>query len=223
MISTKNIKKIRRPKIIDGFKVPVWWECGWRRKNCKKRSCVLCGGIIADREKHIAKGEDPDSMKSVLEDVGQSLVETLVMIKVDAEKHGIDITNIEDIKEPPKPESHALYRNIAKWRNGIIKLVDKADEADEIWISTEPAADLLWYISTLSAKTYRQLCNRWHIKNGDGYGEFDYKYTQYVLSEVLDILENSLAQLTKLNSQHQVVLMFALNQLIKFRKSILSI
>ncbi len=223
MISAKNIKKIKRPKIIDGFKVPVWWECGWRRKNCKKRSCVLCGGIITDREKHIAKGENPDSMKSVLEDVGQSLGDALAMVKADLEKRGIDITNIEDIKKPPESQSYPLYRKIYKWRNGIIKLIDKANETNEVWISTEPAADLLWYIYTLSAKTYRQLCNRWHIKNGDGYGEFDYKYTQYVLGEVLDILENSLVQLTKLNSQQQVVLMFALNQLNKLKKPILSI
>lgn len=223
MNTAKKLQKIKQPKIIDGFRVPLWWECGWRRKNCKKRSCVLCGGIIANREKHIAKGENPDSLKSALEDIGQSLGEALAMIKADAEKHGIDITNIDDIKGPPKPYSYSLYRKIAKWRDGIIKLINKADETNEIWVSTEPAFDLSWYISTLSAKIYRQLCNRWHIKNGDSYGELDYKYTQYVLSEVFNILEDSLVQLSKLNSQQQVVLMFALNQLNKFKKPILSI
>lgn len=51
-------------------------------------------------------------------------------------------------------------------------------------------------MNTLTAKVYRQLCNRWHMDQKDSYGEFDYTYTQHVLEVCLDILEKSLSQLS---------------------------
>lgn len=208
---------------IDGFKIPEWWECSWRRIGCGKKTCRLCGKIQKDRQGHISKGEDPDSLESALEDVGGSFREAMSMIKKHAESMGIDITNIDSIKEPPEPNKLPLYRKIFKWRNFINDIIKDAYQTESLWLATEAAADLNWYKDTLSAKTYRQLCNKWHIEQGDEYGDFDHKYTKYILDECLRILECALNDLVLLNSPQKVSLTMALSQFLEIEKKILSI
>lgn len=208
---------------IKGFNIPKWWECGWRRVACGKKSCVLCGRILGDRQKHIERGEDPDDMKSVLEDVGGSLSEALAMIKQDARRMGIDIANIDNIKEPPRPDKFALYRRVAKWRGIVSEIIARAEESQSLWLFTEVAADLMWYKNIVAAKTYRQLCNRWHIDHGDDYGEVDVVYTKYVLTECIRIMKKSLHELSLLASEQKAELMLAAGRLAKFESEILTI
>ena len=177
------------------FTMPKWMECTWRRVPCGKDDCPICGRIKRDRQGHIERGADPDDFKSVFEDVGRNFKEVLEMIKKDAESKGFDITNIENIKEPPEPEEFPLYREVEKWNKSVMAIGDTAQALGEFWIYTEGAADLFWYANTLMSKIYRQFCNRWHIKNGDEYGDFDYQYTGYVLRECFGILKKSLKEL----------------------------
>lgn len=212
----KNKKLIK----IDSFKVPNFWECGWRRIACGKKICIMCGKISRNRKKHTMKGENPDDLKFVLEDVGSSLAEALLAIKKDAERRGIDLTNIDDIKEPPRPHKFSLYRKVSNWRNEVSEIFESAEASGSLWIGTEAAADLAWYINTLAAKTYRQLCNQWHIKNGDDYGDFDYEYTKYVLAECVSILNRSLEKLALLSSEQKGDLLLAAAHLYKLEKQI---
>ncbi len=214
---------IGKPDKVGDFKIPKWWECGWRRTACNKKECILCGKILRDRQRHIDKGDDPDDMKSVMEDVGNSLGEALQMIKKHAESMGIDITNIDDTENPPEPKKFPLYRKVDCWRKSIENIVNAAYEANELWFDSVAAADLLWYRHTLAAKTYRQLCNKWHIDRGDEYGDVDYQYTKYVLSECLRILERSLAELSSLASEEKAELMLALGRLKDMKGEILKI
>lgn len=216
-----RVRKI--PKYIQGFKIPVWWECGWRRVSCMKKSCVLCGKILSDRKRHQQKGENPDSLKCVFEDIDQSFKEAIAMIKKDAERLGIDITNIDDIKEPLEAGDFPLYVKVSNWRNVVTGLLVDAEEEGEIWANTEPAADIIWYKNILASKTYRQLCNRWHINKGDSYGDFDYKYTKYVIKETIDILNDAFSKVFKFKSPQQAGLMIASADLINLKKNILSI
>lgn len=173
-----------------------YMRCSWYRNACFKETCPICGPIRAAREKHIRRGEDPDSLDIMMEDAGNSLKDVLQMIKADAKQQGIDIENIDDIEEPPEPEDFPLYKEVAAWREKVGAHIEKAEESgNDFWLCTEAGADLLWYRNTLAAKTYRQLCNRWHMENGDEYGEFDYECTALILAEVCDILDASLAQL----------------------------
>lgn len=208
---------------VDDFTIPKWWECGWRRVPCGKDSCRLCGRINKDRARHIAVGENPDDARSVFEDVSNNLKEALTMIKKDAAARGIDITNIADIKEPPGPEEFPLYKKVDKWHKGISELVKDAEQTDSLWLLTEAAEDLLWYKNTVLAKTYRQLSNRWHLKQGDGYGDIDYQYTGYVLTECLNILDRRLRELSSLASPQKAELMVALPRLMDLKKKILKI
>ena len=219
----KKVFKNKRLIKINKFDIPKFWDCGWRRVACGKKNCLLCGKILRDRQKHIDRGEDPDDIKSVFEDVGGSLSEALAMIKKDAESKGIDITNIGGIKEPPRPGSFPLYRKVSKWRDRVEFISKEAIAAGSFWIETEAAADLLWYRNTLAAKTYWQLCNRWHMDNGDEYGDFDHEYTKYVLGECLLILKRSLRELAALMSEQKGELTLAAAYLYKLEKQILEI
>ena len=203
------------------FKMPKWMGCTWRRVACGKDDCLICGRIKRDRQKHIEQGEDPDDMKSVFEDVDRNFKEVLKMIKKDCETYGIELTNIENIKEPPEPEEFPLYREIDDWRDKVIALLGEAYETEELWVETEAAADLSWYKDTIAAKIYRQLINKWHIEQGDEYGDFDYKYTKYVLGECLKILKKSLNELILLQSLQKADLIVTLARLLEIEKKIL--
>mgnify|MGYP005855571293 CR=1 FL=1 len=207
----------------DDFKMPKWMECTWRRVSCGKDDCPICGRIKRDQQRDIERGEDPNDIKCVLEDVGRNLKETLEMIKKDAKSKGFDIANLEDIKEPPEPKEFPLYLKVEKWNKSIMALGDMAQTLGEFWIHTEAAADLFWYANTLMTKTYRQLCNRWHIKNGDDYGEFDHQYTGYVLRECLEILKRSLRELISGNYSQKKELDLIYSNLVRLEKQIIKI
>lgn len=210
----------------DDFEMPKWMECTWRRVPCGKDKCRICGQIKRDRQKHITRGENPDSIKSVLEDVGDTFREALTMIKKDAESKGFDISNIDDIKELSRSEEFPLYKKVKKWRDTILKIAEAEHQShtcESLWLNTEEAADLFWYINTLSVKTYRQLCNRWHIKTGGEHGDFDYKYTKHVLKECLEILKKSLKDLSFLAPAKTGELITALAELNNLEREILKI
>lgn len=213
-------KKGKKP--ID-FKMPKWMECVWRRVPCNKLSCKICGRILRDRQRHIDRGENPDDWKSVFEDVGRNLQEAMVMIKKDAERLGIDITNINDIQEPPEPDEFPLYQEAKKWNADVLAVLQDAEQTESLWCHTEAAADMSWYVHTLLAKTYRQLCNRWHIEQNDGYGEFDYQYTKYVLRECGKIIKQSLAEAASSFSEQKVSLMILLTEFMELEKKIFRI
>lgn len=211
------IAKKRRQKLIK------WMECTWRRIPCGKDSCPICGRINRDRARHLEAGEDPDSPQSAFGDVGITFKEVLETIKQDAARHGFEISNLEKIQEPPPPSGFSFYRKLALWHGQLTKMTETAEVADALWIYMEAGADLLWYKNILLTKVYRQLCNRWHLKRGDGYGEFDYEYTQYVLGECLKILKKSLNELSSSQSPQQGIFFLSLADLLKLEKKIMAI
>ncbi len=204
-----------------GFQMPKWMECNWRRVPCGRDDCPICGRIKKDRQGYLERGGDPDDLKNVFEDVGRNFKEALGMIKKDAERRGIDITNIENIKEPPEPKEFPFYRKVEQWNKSVMTLGDTAQVLGEFWIYTEEAADLFWYANILMAKAYRQICNRWHIENGDDYGDFDYQYTGYVLKECLAILKKSLRELIKKSIARKEEFGSILSEFLKLEKQIM--
>ena len=219
----KNDKHLETTKTKGEFVMPKWMDCTWRRIPCGRDDCPICGRIKRDRKKHLARGEDPDSMEAALEDVGNNFKEALAMIKKDAKRMGIDISNIDDIKEPPKPHEFPLYNKINSWRHDIYQMAEQASENLEAWPELEPGLDLFWYANTTLAKTYRQLCNRWHLEQGDEYGEEDYEYTKYVLGECLAILKKSLSKLITMYPGKKGELNLALVMLSGLEREILKI
>ncbi len=219
----KNKKYLKITKTEESFIMPKWMDCTWRRVPCGQENCPICGRIKRDREKHIALGENPDSIEMVLEDVGNNFKEALAMIKKDAKRMGIDISNIDDIKEPPKPYEFNLYNKIKDWHHDVYQTAEQASENLEAWPELEPGLDLFWYANIVLTKTYRQLYNRWHLKQGNEYGKEDYKYTKYVLGECLVILKKSLSKIITMYPEKKGEFNLALVMLSGLEKEILEI
>lgn len=212
----KLIRRKTRPKDI-----PKWMECTWRRKPCERDDCPICGRIKQDRLKHLAKGENPDDIKIVLADAGNNLKEALTLIREDARLKGIEISNIDAVKEPPEPEQFLLYQEVRSWQKTVFNMAENSQTG--FWTYTEDAQDLFWYANTLGAKVYRQLCNRWEVENGSDYGDYDYQYTSYVLHECLKSLRDALSRLIFVGSADKGKLIFLAAQIKLLEKKIRSI
>jgi len=170
-------------------------DCTWRRVACGRDDCPLCGKINKQRQKHIEKGEDPDDLRCVFEDVSENFKETFELLEKDAEKMGIDLENVEDVEEPPRAEEYELYKKVKEWRNDIMEVIKQSDAKGAAWLWSEAGKDLAWYTNTIIAKTYRQLSNRWELDRGYDYAKEDFDYTYYVLEESLKILDEALSEL----------------------------
>lgn len=174
------------------FKIPEWEDCVWKRVPCGKDECPICGRIKQNRWRNIVKGKNPDDMESVFEDVKNIFKETIALLKADCKRQGIDLDDIGQTNEPepPKPEEFPLYLKIKEWRDSVFKLATSKGSA--FWLATEEAQDLLWYANILTAKTYRQLCNKWEMERDHEYTDADYDHTKKVISESLKIIKKSL-------------------------------
>lgn len=197
------MKPPAEPTEIDGFTIPKWWRCQWQRDGCGKDACRLCGRINRDRQKHVARGEDPDSPEAVFEDMAGAFHEVITMITNDAKRRGIDLTLIdtkqdEELRKPPEPDEFFLFRQVMRWRHKMSDIVAGVCQTDgDSWTKTEAAEDLSWYGNLLPAKVYRQLCSRWErVRDTAGYSEVDYQYTRYVIGQILVHLKAALASLT---------------------------
>ncbi|MBI2633153.1 MAG: hypothetical protein HYW78_02060 [Parcubacteria group bacterium] len=182
-------------KRIAGSKIPKWMECTWRRIPCKKTNCPLCGHLLKEMARTHTTSESINNFRPALEDIGDYFREALRAIKADAEKKGIDLSSVDALKEPPRPSHFSLYRAVKRWREDIFRFLRLNGREGAWWLMTEPIDDLLWYADIVPAKTYRQLCNRWHCEQNDGYGKDDYIYTKYVLGECDKILQKTFARL----------------------------
>lgn len=199
----EELEQIEMNEDEDGnLKMPEWMDCTWRRKGCGDGDCPICGKIKQQREVHAAEGEDPDSAAAVTEDLASELSEVVRMIKEDADRMGIDISNLDDVEMPPGPTEFELMQDMQSWLMDVFSVVDVAKKRGDFWVRTEAAADIFWYVRTLTEKTYRQLTNRWHLQQGDSYGEFDHRYTAEVLDKVIIILHSSFHELAEVTDDN---------------------
>lgn len=194
-----------------------WMDCVWRRVSCGKNTCLICGEI---KKANLKRKKKDNSIEMALEDISKSLEKVLNQIKKDAKKMGIDIVNFKKIKEPPMPEKFPLYNKIKVWRDQMRQVMTKAERFREIWIYTEAFEDLLWYTNLLPVKVYRQLCNKWHLNNTKDYGDYDYKYTKYVLKECSKIIKKSMGTVMNFDSLEKEILVINSAMLMSLEKEI---
>ena len=220
-----KLKITKAPHKASGFKPPKWWECQWRRVPCGKDSCQLCGRINKQRKQHILKGEDPDSVESMLSDVHDSFAETLVMLRKGAKKFGIDLENLEDgeCEEPPDHKYNPICKRLMRFYKTVIKLGNQAQQGYQSWPKTEAGKDLLWYPSMILVKTNRQLDNRWEMGRGEEEAVIDMEYTGYVLRESILILKKALTKLISLRTHQMADFNFCFDELESLEKEIVKI
>ena len=201
---------------------PDWWECQWRRNSCNRPKCKLCGRIMKQRFKHKFKGEDPDSMESVLQDVGDTFAEVKLMIQQTAKERGINLNDFEssDIEEPPEHETYPLFDKTYKW---ILKMHKCAKVKGEGWVDTEAGIDLMWYANLIPPKTGRNLDNRWYSERGEPDHQYDYDYQKYVLENCVRIVKKSFEDIISMHLPQKNELIPLYNEFLGFEKEVLNI
>lgn len=185
------------------YGVPKWMDCSWKRISCGEDSCLICGKIKKEKEKHIKNGEDPNDVAIAIADLGKTFKKVLKDIKKDAKNMGIDISKIVSKKDPPAPYEFPLYNEIRKWRDSMFFIIKRTVIRREVLVYTEAFDDFIWYTDLLPIKVYRQLCNKWEIENEGKDNDYDYNYTKYVLRECLKFLNEALATFMVFDSEEK--------------------
>lgn len=206
------------------FEMPIWQDCGWRRITCGQDKCPMCGRLKRQKEKCIAKGLDPDSWEAVMECVSDNFSEVSMLLKKDAERLGIDLDNIKDIKipEPPEPETYSVYEKLMELREGVFNLFGEAKEWGETWPELEAGQDLSWYINSLPIKYYRAVSGKWGMENGEEEAWVDYYYTKRVVLEIIKILGNAFVALRREQNSRALQFQILHSQLANLKTEILN-
>ena len=212
---------IKSPK-GETFDMPAWQDCGWRRITCEKESCPMCGRQKKHRQKCLNRGLDPDSMEAAMDCVQETFSEVGDMLRTDAARFGVDLNNLEDVKEtePPSMESYQICAKVMKWRDAVYNLFGEAESWGDGWQNSEAGQDLSWYANLLPVKLYRALCAKWEMKNDDRGAWVDYIYTKYAVEEILKIIKNSLVSLRGELNCRQMNFMFLQSELAEVAKDI---
>ncbi len=178
--------------------MPEWMDCTWRRNPCMKKECPICSRI-----RNIEEATD-------LFDRGEFFIEI-------AEEE-------EDKREDlPEPEEFPFYIEVRDWIDRVVDISEKSRQGGEFWIFTEEAADLFWYINVLSAKLYRQLCNRYMMENSDDRNFIDYRYTKYVLTESIKKIKKALKEILKSKPDQREEINLAFEKIADLEERVLNI
>jgi len=207
------------------IQAPKWWECSWHRTRCGRDDCRLCGRLNQQIKKHLARGEDPNSMEAALQDVSDNFAEVRQMLEKDAKKMGIDLNNLDDsdYQESPEPFAFPLYNRVYKWQRALMLIFAQAEARAEPWVETEEFKDICWYSGTLLAKTYRQLSSKWEFDRGDEIALCDYDYTRYIINECIKIMLSALQAIKTQSNAFILELNISQNELKKIRMEVLFI
>lgn len=86
--------------------------------------CKICHDEIIENELLIKEGKDPNDLGVVFEKVGNSLAETLLLVRQDAERMGIDLDNLpEEEEDPYDSREEPIYKLIVKYGDAVEKSI----------------------------------------------------------------------------------------------------
>ncbi len=146
-------------------RIPPYNYCDYRCEECEHSgNCKVYQQEQEMRLMHRLKGEDPDDMKVVMEDVAASMKEAMDMLHDQAEEMGIDLDEIsdEDAQMPPDPEVFPLYRRsynfTLKAHELLTRLRGVRTASPDL---KEEIGNLSWHHTIVSAKLARAFSDRW--------------------------------------------------------------
>jgi hypothetical protein len=195
------VSKIR-PK-----EIPLWEDCQWKRDACNKDSCPFCGKINKLTESRLKTVENKKENKANFEELGKTFDDVVNLFRSDAKRLGIDLDAGTFDESIPFPEDYSICRKLINWQQGIYDIASESDDIFDIWLHSDAGKNLLWYSNTIISKTYRQLLSIDRMRTEKNLTlKLDFKYTAYILNEVIKIIDDSLEKLSqsKTGGNHSV-------------------
>lgn len=195
-------------------------------ERCKMtRHCFLYHQESNRRVEHIKRGEDPDDMDIVIQDVQKSFQDAIEMLEEIAQERGIDLDSIDvESVSPPDLSEHPLHikareytdaahdfleklRNIINQEveeintDRVTRLLKGAETIDEI---KECYEVISWYHIFISAKIYRALSSKMEAETEEdeelaGYSWDDANGSAKVVREALVKSMNALTKVYEWN------------------------
>ena len=118
----------RKTKFISG----IYNYCDrWCERCAHTADCRLYYDEQRSRQRHKRKGEDPDDMENVLQEVSRSFKKVARLLARDAKKHGLDLDEIkrEAANIDPHPherriDEHPLCREAKRYMDGCGELLE---------------------------------------------------------------------------------------------------
>lgn len=200
--------------------VPEWMDCTWKRLPCGNTDCPIC----SQDEVMSGGGKLPqEHIESALEDILSDLHSHYADVQDYAAQQGVTGKKTHREKSAPSPEDFPLYNKLKIWRDDTLAVAELAADEGSFWPATDPGQDLLWYGNILLGKSYRQLCNRWYMDQGENCEPVDYEYTAHVLLECLTHIKVSLRSLIELDVEEKYKLNLIFLYLPAFEADVLGI
>lgn len=190
------------PKVIDGFEIPVWWECSWRRIRCNLQTCRFCRTMWASETKtsaYIGELVQDDELSGA---TGRQNPHDII-IESDAEELSGEEWEEFRANEPPDADRFLLHRRIMFWLNPLVRYLYPHELRGDAWAKSDAAQDLLWYATLLPSKVYRQLSTKWEVarsrddEDEQEFGRIETGYTGYCVRECVRLIEQSLVLLSR--------------------------
>lgn len=155
----------------------------WCERCRLANKCVVYADTERKKAEHISKGEDPDDINIVMEDVKKDLEKTMRLLKKISEKEGIDLESLPDkeallpdIKKHPlnvdclayMQKAHVFLKKLTSVlkaeKNDIFETVRLIPSAEEEISHFEGIIDhyevIAWYHTLIPAKIYRALSSK---------------------------------------------------------------
>lgn len=85
--------------------------------------CKICKEDLERKRFYEKAGKDPYDWKYVFKDLAEDLVKVHKLIEKEAKRLGIDLNNLENVKESPKPETYSIFNLIRKYGNQVEKMI----------------------------------------------------------------------------------------------------
>jgi len=170
---------------------PPWVSQKWFRQcpfnycdhfGNKQRLATICK-ICQEELDYLARckkeGKDPYDMKNVFKEFGDNLAKTMILIREEAQRMGIDLNNLDDdYEKPPSAKKYPIYKLVTKYADHVEKTMNNISEVpiDADMELLKNAMDVFSHSRHyIIAKIARALSSRWYEEQDSEGDTEDYK------------------------------------------------
>lgn len=203
---------IRRPKRIDDFEVPLWWECQWRRGTCTRTHCKMCRELDAFLEE--LENDPPEFTDDQSDGFDHASAELIDEGMFGGEE---DTGSRDDIRQPSRSveevgadESDAdaeidfweregtPVAEVMGWRKQFYDVIESAGAEGGVWTEEGVAGELIWYVNIFCAKVFRIFGSAPVFDDPFGERDIDTLYTEHVLKTCGVIITDAFTELARI-------------------------
>jgi hypothetical protein len=160
----RRVKMKGKKETSKGFEIPRYNYCDYRCEECDyAKECRVYREDVETKKKHVERGEDPNDMDIVMQDLAESFKKTRELLGKSAKKWGIDLEKV--VREAPEiemvePETFPLYRLAHSFTMSVHEFLGKVREEYLHEEMIKDFEDLQWHHTLVSVKLARAFSSK---------------------------------------------------------------